>query len=112
VKPEAVVQRQLDAYNAHDVDCFLAVYSDGVCAYRPPSTEPAMSGKAAFAEFYSTQRFNQPGLHAELVNRIVLGNVVIDHERITGVREQPFEVAVVYQVRDGLIEKTWTFAAE
>ena len=35
-----------------------------------------------------------------------------DHERISGVRERPFEVAVVYEVVDGLIRCTWTYAAE
>jgi len=37
---------------------------------------------------------------------------VIDHERISGVRDQPFDVAVAYEVRDGLIVRTWAIAAE
>ena len=40
------------------------------------------------------------------------GNKVIDHERVSGVREQPFDVAVVYEVAGGLIDCTWAFAAE
>ena len=112
MNPEAVVQRQLEAYNARDLECFLAQYSDEIRAYRPPASEPALVGKPAFAEFYATQRFNTVNLHADLVNRMVLGNTVIDHERITGVREQPFEVAVVYQVVNGLIQCTWSYMAE
>ena len=52
------------------------------------------------------------GLHAELINRMVFGNKVIDHERISGVREQAFELAIVYEVIDGLIRRTWTISAD
>ncbi len=109
--PVAVVQRQLEAYNARDLARFLAEYSEDVRVYRPPAVEPAIVGKTAVAEFYATQRFSHAGLHAELVNRIVLGSKVIDHERISGVTGQPFEVAVVYEVTNGLIRCAWSFAA-
>jgi hypothetical protein len=108
---ETVVQRQLEAYNARDLARFLAEYSDDIRVYRPPATEPAIIGKDAFGKFYLTQRFNHVRLHAELVNRMVLGNKVIDHERISGVNAQVIEVAVVYEVSNGLIHCTWAFAA-
>jgi hypothetical protein len=112
LSPQAIVQRQLEAYNARDLQRFLAEYSEDIRVFRPPAALPSIIGKKAFGEFYATQRFNHAGLHAELVNRMVLGNKVIDHERIAGVREHPFEVAVVYEVRDGLIACTWAYAAE
>ncbi len=111
LNPESVVQRQLDAYNARDLERFLAQYSDDVRVYRPPAAEPVIVGKAAFGEFYATQRFHHAGLHAELLNRIVLGGKIIDHERISGVGEPPFEVAVVYEVADGQIQCVWSHAA-
>lgn len=111
MSPEAIVQHQLDAYNARDLARFLASYAETVRVYRPPAAEPAIEGKAAFAAFYATQRFNRVNLHAELVNRMVLGNKVIDHERITGVRDSPFEIAVVYDVAGGLVQCTWSFEA-
>jgi hypothetical protein len=106
---EASVRRQLEAYNARDLERFLAEFTDDVRVYRPPSAEPALAGKKAFGEFYATQRFNLPGLHAEVLGRIVIGNKVIDHERIAGVRDAPFEMAVVYQVVGGRIAALWTF---
>ena len=112
MKPEALVQRQLEAYNSRDLERFLAEYSEDIRVYRPPAVEPTIVGKEAFGKFYATQRFNHVGLHAELMNRMLLGSKVIDHERISGVREQPFEVAVVYDVIDGLIQHTWSYAAE
>ena len=107
-----VVQRQVDAYNARDLLQFVACYADDIRVYRPPASAPFLAGKADFTEFYRTQRFNLPALHAEIVNRMVLGHRVIDHERITGVREQPYEIAVAYEVVDGRIATVWTFAAD
>ena len=112
MNPEAVVQRQFDAYNSRDLERFLAEYSDDVRVFRPPAAEPAIVGKKALREFYATQRFNHIGLHATLLNRIVLGSRVIDHERISGVRAQPFEVAVVYEVVNGRIGSTWSYSTE
>ena len=109
---EGVVQHQLEAYNARDLARFVAVYSDDIRLYRLPATAPALVGKAALAGMYATQRFKRPGLHAELLNRMVIGNKVIDHERISGVRDQPFEVAAAYEVIDGLIRTAWFFSAE
>jgi hypothetical protein len=109
---EAPVQRQLDAYNDHDLDRFVAEYTDDVQVFRPPATEPVLQGKAAFAAHYAANRFNLPALHAELVNRMVLGNKVIDHERITGLPGDggPVDAAAVYEVADGLIRRVWFFS--
>ena len=112
LSPGAVVQRQLEAYNARDLQRFLAEYCEDIRVFRPPAALPTIVGKKAFGEFYATQRFNHAGLHAELRNRMAFGNKVIDYERISGVREQPFDVAVVYEVRNGLIVCTWSYAAE
>ena len=110
LNPEAVVQRQLEAYNARDLERFLAEFHDDVELYRPPAAEPAIVGKAAFGNFYATQRFNRPGLHADVLNRMVLGNKVVDHERICGVGEA-FDVVIVYEVIDERIRRVWTFSA-
>jgi len=106
--PVNVVDRQLEAYNARDLDRFVAEYSDTITVCRLPAAEPAIVGKIRFAEFYATQRFNLPQLHAEIVNRIVLGNKVIDHERISGVQPAPLEMVVIYEVADSLIQRVWS----
>ncbi|HEV3020597.1 MAG TPA: nuclear transport factor 2 family protein [Burkholderiaceae bacterium] len=110
--PEAIVERQLAAFNARDLRAFLAEYSDDVLVYRPPGTEPVFVGKDALGRFYATERFNRPNLHASIVNRIVVGDTVIDHERIFGVKDQPFELAVVYGIAAGRIKWIWSYAAQ
>jgi hypothetical protein len=105
---EEIVQRQLEAYNAHDLAAFAACYTDDVEMIRLPGKEAAIRNKEEMVEFYGANRFLAPGLRAEILNRIVLGKKVIDHERIHGLPNSPFECVVIYEVRDGLIARTWS----
>jgi len=107
--PEDPVQRQLDAYNAHDLDRFLAEYHDDVRVFRPPAAEPVLVGKAAMGEHYARNRFNRPELHAALLNRMVAGAIVVDHEHITGLPDGPLVAIAVYEVVDGRIRTVWFY---
>jgi hypothetical protein len=104
----AVVERQLSAYNARDLELFAATYAQDITIYRMPSLEPAIRGLTQLREVYR-QRFASPSLHAEILSRIVLGNKVIDHERVTGIRETPLEALAIYEVSNGLIKAVWFF---
>lgn len=108
--PLDVVQRQLEAYNAHDIDAFVACYAADVRIFRMPSAAPALRGIEAFREHYARHRFNLPDLHAVVLQRIAMGNKVVDHERVTGLGEHPVEVIVVYEIEDGLIHKAWFYS--
>jgi hypothetical protein len=90
----------------------VAEYADDVQVFRPPDVQPSLTGKAALAEHYAKHRFNLPHLHAKLINRMVLGNKVIDHEHITGLGEGVMEAAAVYEVRDGKIQTVWFFSGD
>lgn len=107
--PTEIVQRQLDAYNAHDLERFVECFSEDVRIFRMPAEAPGTVGKAALCAFYAEHRFSIPTLRAELLNRIALGDKVTDHERIHGLYEQPSEVMAVYRVSDGLIADVWFF---
>lgn len=109
MNPADPVQRQLDAYNAHDLERFVAEYSDDVQVFRPPAAEPVLSGKPAFAAHYAKNRFCLPGLHAELVNRMVAGSTVVDHERITGLQEGVVEAIAIYRVAGDRIRCVWFY---
>lgn len=110
MSPETPVQLQLEAYNAHDLERFVMQYADDVRVYRPPDVVPVLSGKAAFAAHYAANRFNRPGLHADVVNRMISGNKVVDHERIVGLEAEPVEAIAVYEVIDGRIRTVWFFS--
>lgn len=44
----------------------------------------------------------QEGLRPELLNRMVVGNKVIDHELIHGLGPKPMETVVMFVVEQGL----------
>ena len=109
LSPEAPVQRQLDAYNAHDLERFVAEYTDDIQVFRPPAVGPILSGKAAFAAHYGKNRFTLTNLHATVVTRMVAGNRVVDHERITGLESTEVEAVAVYEVVGEQIKTVWFF---
>ena len=111
MNPVDIVQEQLEAYNARDLERFSATYSDTIRIFRMPATEPAIAGKTQLNDTYRG-RFSSPNLHADIVNRIVIGNKVIDHERVVGIKEAAIEAVAVYEVEDGLIETVWFFYPE
>lgn len=109
MNPADPVQRQLDAYNARDLERFVAEYSDDVQVFVPPATEPVLAGKAAFAAHYAGKRFNLPALHATVVARIVSGNTVVDHERVVGLADEEVEAIAVYRVDGDRITTVWFY---
>lgn len=105
LSPEIVVQRQLDAYNAHDLETWLATYAEDARQFEHPGKLIA-SGHAQMRE-RMVARFQEPNLHARLVQRAVMGNVVIDHEDISRTFSEgtgKMELVAIYEVRDGRIQ--------
>lgn len=106
-----LVQRQLDAYNAHDAEAFAACFSSDVRCQRHPDEPPFLEGRAALREFYARERFVHAGLHAHLRQRIDLGGRVLDHEGVEGLPGGPREVVAIYERgADGLIGRVWFIA--
>jgi hypothetical protein len=106
--PAAVVQRQLDAYNAHDVEAIIAAYADDAQQFEHPAKLLASGSAELRARF--ALRFQDPKLHARLVRRMVAGQVVVDHEEITATfPEGPGqrELIAIYEVQRGRIAKAW-----
>jgi hypothetical protein len=106
--PEAAVQKQLDAYNAHDLDALMATYADDAQQFEHPDKLLA-SGVAQIRERFAA-RFQEPNLHALLVKRIVAGSVVIDQEIVTRTfPEGPgkLELVAIYEVKNDKITKAW-----
>lgn len=104
ITPESVVQCQLDAYNARDVDALVGTYADDAQQFEYPSTL-LTSGTAQLRERI-TARFREPNLHARLLRRVVMGQMVIDHEEVTRTFPEgtgKLELVAIYEVRDGRI---------
>lgn len=105
--PEDVAQIQLNAYNAKDIESFLAVYDKDVEVYEFPG-ELMYKGLDKMLEVYEPFLKSAPDLHCKLVNRIVNNNFVIDREFITGhPKKTEFNATAIYEIENGLIKKVW-----
>lgn len=107
---EALVQRQLDAYNDKNIDGWLSTYAKDAKQFSLHG-ECLATGHEEMCQRIAV-RFAEPDLHARLLNRVVMGNVVVDHEVIT--RNFPegkgeIEMLCVYEIENGLI-KTASFS--
>ena len=100
--PEAIVQRQLNAYNARNIKAFMDTYSDDVELYNFPNQ---LIGKGMESiKKYETRFANTPNLYCEIEKRIVLGNKVIDHEKVRAGKNN-FSAVAVYEIENGKIKK-------
>jgi hypothetical protein len=105
---EFPVQQQLMAYNARDIDAFMQWWADDCEYYEFPSRLLA-SGAQEIRERHIA-RFNEPNLFGRLIHRAMVGNIVVDQERVTRTfPEGPGEVDVlaIYEVVNGKIAKAW-----
>ncbi|MFM8900852.1 MAG: nuclear transport factor 2 family protein [Burkholderiales bacterium] len=105
LSPETVVQCQLDAYNAKDLDAWLATYAQDAKQFALGG-ELLAHGHAAIRA-RTAPRFTEPNLFAKLLSRTVIGNVVIDHEEVTRTFPEGkghVELVCIYQVANGQIQ--------
>jgi hypothetical protein len=105
---DAVV-RQVDAYNARDLDAFLDCYSPDTVV-EDATGNVVMRGHDAMRAVYDELFRESPNLRAEIASRIRVGEYVIDEEVVTGWRgsPDPLHVAVVYHVASGVIDHVRT----
>jgi imidazolonepropionase-like amidohydrolase len=102
--PGDLAQMQLNAYNAKDIEAFLAVYHPQVEVFEYPD-RLLYRGLDKIRQGYR-EFFNKAGsLHCRLVNRIQYKNVVIDREEVT--TEIPgrehLEAIAIYEIEDDKI---------
>lgn len=103
----ALADLQLKGYNDRNIEVFLSAYSDSVEVYGFPDTL-WYTGKEEMRARYTDRFDSTPDLHCEIINRVVFGNQVIDHEKVTINRGEPIVNAVaIYQVSNGKIQKVW-----
>ena len=112
--PETVVQAQLDAYNAHDVELFASCYSSDIKMQYLWRDAPHIVGKEDVIKGYQFLKNAAKEYKVVIESRIVNGPIVIDHERVTGLGKGKEDklVYAIYEVRDGKINNVWFPAAQ
>jgi hypothetical protein len=97
------VDAQVEAYNAGDVDRFLACYTENVVV-EDGAGATLMQGRDAMRAEYAPFFAGHPELRGEIVHRLTVGDYVIDEERIHGWQSEPVRAVAIYHVADGLID--------
>lgn len=103
-----VVDAQLDAYFARDLESFAACYAPDALI-TSATGEVLAEGYEGIRQMYGGLFENSPQLRGRIVNRIAVGDFVVDHEEIEGFNlpgsPTSFEAIAAYQVVDGKISR-------
>lgn len=105
------VDAQLEAYNAHDVDSFVACYSPDV-VFRDGQGNALLVGRDAMRAEFAGLFDSTPSLRAEVLNRIVLGSYVVVEERVFRDPEPSIRGVMIYHVSGETIDHAVWLLAE
>lgn len=97
------VARVVDALNAHDVDAFVACYSEDA-TIEDGYDRVLARGHSGLHARYAPLLAESPDAHWTVMARIDMGEFVVQHEEVTGRGEATRHVCI-YQVRDGRIAR-------
>ena len=92
---------QLEAYNNQDIEKFIVNFSQD-CVVEDGIGNTLMTGRQTMYDSYKKMFEASPKLHCHLASRVVVGNYVLDEERVTGRNGNPEEghVVAVYRVEN------------
>lgn len=99
--PAKIVQRQVDSYNAGNLDAFVNCYSENVIVRNFPA-DTLYVGHEKMRKNYGSLSPDKKVYDVEVTKRIVIGNKVIDEEKVTGNGKTQMQVAL-YEVNNGKI---------
>jgi hypothetical protein len=100
-----IAQKQLDAYNAQDLDTYMTFFAED-CIVSGLNGTPTATSRDAIRARYAKAFAAFPQNKAELKNRIAVGNTVVDHELvIRAPGGEQFEIIALYSFKDGLISR-------
>ena len=97
------VDTHVEAYNARDLDRFLACYTPD-CVVEDARGNVLLHGHAEMREHFARVFRESPNLHCAIVHRACVGDYVVDEERITGRAGGDQHGVVVSHVAGGLID--------
>src|SRR5262245_43366732 len=80
--PEDVVQAQVEAYHAHDIEAFARCYADDITVHDLSGRTPPVKGIPELKKEYAFLTTAPKTFRVEVVRRISSGRIVVDHERV------------------------------
>ena len=96
---EDAVERQLAAYNAHDVTAFLACYHDNVLV-EDAKGNVMMKGVGELRQMYGPLFRDHPDVRSEIVHETRVGEYVVQEELVTGMGPEPVRAVAVFHLHE------------
>jgi hypothetical protein len=108
-QPAQVVQAQVDAFNHHDLEAFVATYAPDVELRMLPADSALIRGQAALRGAYDFLHHVPAEFGVDITERVIAGCFIIDHERLRASGTDPAKEAgvAIYQVVGRLIRRVW-----
>jgi uncharacterized protein (TIGR02246 family) len=117
---EAMVQANIDAYNAHDLEAYLATFAP-TAMFGQLGGRVLLDGREAMRGFYRQFFESRPRVQCAIEQRAVMGRFVVDRQRIfepavegasgTGQAMPPMQAMVISEIAagdpEGRIGKVW-----
>ena len=111
--PEDIVKKQVIAYNARNIEDFTNCHHPEVELYNFSKSTPFAKGREQLKNIYREIFENSPELHTEIVQRMTLGNTVIDNEIVTGrIGVNLLKIIAIYEIRENLIARAHFIRAD
>lgn len=101
--PREVVNRQLEVYNAHDIDGYCALFAPDATISDLVTGQMMCNGLAEIRSAYTKRFTENPKLHCIVHQRMEGPTHAIDKETVSGLPSGPLHLIAIYEVQDGLI---------
>jgi hypothetical protein len=105
--PEALIQKQVNAYNAHDLDAYAACYAEAIEFRTMDGNVNPEKGVVALKKGYEDIFKRFPKVKVKILKRISQGSFVIDQEQAEGMGPNPVTVTAIYETAQGKIIRVW-----
>lgn len=105
--PSQIVDASIQAFNDHDPNAFATYFSENVEVFEHPHL-PKLRTRTDLHTSYANTFIATPRIMTTVLKRIAVGNCVVDHERVQRAPEDsPFDMIVINEIRNGLIERLY-----
>ena len=103
----ALVQRQTDAYNAHDAQAYAACFTPDIQFIRHPGIAQ-IQGRDELYKTFATFFREHKDAKMRVLYRAQLGpTTVVEHQEVDGIDKKPIASVVIYSLQNGLIQAAW-----
>jgi hypothetical protein len=102
--PREIANKQLVAYNNHDIDAYCELFHDNATLIDLPSSKVVAEGINQIRAMYKT-RFSIAELTCKVHSTSDLADFAIDRETVYGLPEGPIDIVAMYEVINNKIQR-------